>query len=594
MKDKIKTTCLNMNKILDNMINKYWKRWLFAFIFVVILYFILILTRPVFFGTGDVNMMKNYTGYRTGQLNSNHPYGHVFVGRLFVLLYGLAPSIPWFPLGNIVILILCIVCILKSVLTLTKVKNKNSLVTMMLFTFLYITIFVHTLTNMTYTLCATLCSTAAMALLFSSLYEDTNIKKISEFVMSCLLMILASIIRFSVFKADICFWALVLVYYFIILVQNKKIKIMIPLCIAVICMGGVSLFSHSYYMDFRESFEPEGYYEYNKARTEFMDYDIAPYEGNEEFYESIGWNEELYHLTDFYYFIDEAYNSENLTKILEYSQNMNRSELSSSVLSIGKQTVIKEQEGLLITVSMATIAGFFIISFIKNRGHILLLLGTFASLAGCVIFCFYLSFLGRFPLRTYQCVAIPAIVISFCIYLLIDLTQRKKKDSIIFQKVGTVLKWCIFASMILASVLSYRIVYDKQDIASKTISNQISVELCNYALNHKENIYIYDTTVSGDYRLNIPVLDTSPTNLIMWGGTNMYNQAYYDQLETMGKTSLSSDVWFENNVYYVTKDKSSNKRRVYLNDFLMKKYEEIHMTEVERLDNDVVIYKFSL
>ena len=592
MKNKIENIYHTVNEKLDVILSNNRRRWAFATVTVAVLLLFLMCSRPIFLGTGDVNMMKNYTGYRTGSLDANHPYGHVFIGWLMTTLYGVFPKLPWFSIYNIGVLFISFTTILKAFLSIAKALKKSIFTTILIFIMLYVTIFIHTLTNITYTINATILAASAISLVFSSLYEQVQSVKIIEFFLSCIYMLGCSIIRYSVFKPIVCFWLLAIVYYFIREKYNKNLKRSIVLFGFTGAMFLGAVFSHTFYMNYRQAYEPQGYYEYNKARTQFMDYYIAPYEGNEEFYNSIGWNGELYNLTDFYYFIDEAYNTENLEKILDYTKENNLKDPNTSTLYTGKMTVWLDEQGRIITLIMFALFIIIFMEFIRyfDKENILLLAGAVASMMGTIVFSFYLSYEGRFPLRTYQCVTFPTIIILTCIYLALKKSNEIQNIKLI--KAGRVLSVFLSVCIVIEISNSLQMVYDWEKINQTVNSNQGSEDMCNYALAHRDNIYIYDTTVSGDYRLNIPVMNTSPTNMMMWGGTNMYNQAYYNQLKTIGKEGLSSDVWFEDNVYYITENSENNLRRENLFAFLSEKYGNVQMLEVSEINANIIVYKF--
>ena len=66
--------------------------------------------------------------------------------------------------------------------------------------------------------------------------------------------------------------------------------------------------------------------EFEKYRPRFSDYPVLPYEGNEEFYASIGWDKEFFDLSRQWMYIDRRFNAENLKKISEASQNIKLTE----------------------------------------------------------------------------------------------------------------------------------------------------------------------------------------------------------------------------------------------------------------------------
>lgn len=579
---------MKLSKCLTN----HWKRLIFSLLFVSLLFMIFCFTRPIFLGIGDVNMMKNYIGYRTGNLDANHPYGHVLIGWLFTFLYGKMPKIPWFILLNIGVLVLALTLILYSFLTLAEKNKKGVLKTIGLYCFLYFFVFIFVYTEITYTVNAAIVCAAAIALLFSSLYE-TNVYSWIDFCFSCLLMCGAAVIRFSVFKMAIFFWTLVFLFSIICLIyQNKsKYKILIK-CILALVMIVMAMQSSTFYLNYREKYETKQYVEYNEARIRFMDYEIAPYFGNENFYNSIGWNENLYKLTTFYYFMDDTFTTQNLEKVIEYSDHHKESKTLSDLITFADETLVKDSCGLLMTMTIFILLLYFVCCIKFSKEYILLSIGAGASVLGTIIFCGYLSYLGRFPLRTYQSIAFQSIVILSCLIILVQ--KESIKTKYLNHKFLTILT-IIFSYLITANGIyySYNLVCNQNDIQSAEQYNINSQAMGVYALAHKENVYIYDTSVSGDYRKNIDVTEGSPTNLIMWGGTNMFNRAYYNQLKAMKKKKLTSESWFDNNVYYLTTISEINERRDNLYAYLLSKNGNISMNLVDVINSSVAVYKFT-
>ena len=70
--------------------------------------------------------------------------------------------------------------------------------------------------------------------------------------------------------------------------------------------------------------ESETYLELKQYRGQFRDYPVIPYKGNEEFYGSMGWDEEFYNVSRNWMYMDRRFTSENLKKIVEKTAETKR------------------------------------------------------------------------------------------------------------------------------------------------------------------------------------------------------------------------------------------------------------------------------
>ena len=119
----------------------------------------------------------------------------------------------------------------------------------------------------------------------------------------------------------------------------------------------------------------------------------------------------------------------------------------------------------------------------------------------------------------------------------------------------------------------------------------------NYAINNQNNIYIYDTSLTFRYNPFVIYSGKYPSNMFFWGGMGWNSPTFYTQLQMNNLTELYSTVFFEDNVYYISRNNYYISDNLKLSDvffeYMIETYGDIDVNITEHLDNNIDVYKLS-
>lgn len=300
-------------------------------------------------------------------------YVNYFLTNLLVFFQKLAPFLNWFTLVQQV-------CCFASMIVLCYVflKKMQPVLGVAVSVFFSGFIFISNVLQVQYSQTAVLMPTAGMVLLaYAHLFEIRKSVKIVQTAISVVLFIAGALFRFTPFAVCAAFsFLFVLCVFYAKYKQSsqssirrkaadafrKSLSLVIAAAIAFFASAALYLSSEVIQ---RSDSNYRRYIEYNNARMLVDDYKMAPYEGNEDFYNSVGINSsaELYHFV----YDNEKYNARVLEKISEYSENVIQNGDSKPVYAI-KQSFSR------LTGNISDVFSSF-----KNALHLSVSDGLFAS-----------------------------------------------------------------------------------------------------------------------------------------------------------------------------------------------------------------------
>ncbi|MDR1800534.1 MAG: hypothetical protein LBQ95_01620 [Lachnospiraceae bacterium] len=685
-------------KQITNMLSKLYTtnkgRWAAGFITSLLFLCVLFLARPIFFYIHDINMMKTYSGIRTGVITAEHIYGNMYWGILMSTLYKITQTVPWYSIITLIIISISLATIFRSLLTLSFFRNLNPLFPAITFAVISITALIYPLTTIIFTTNAALVIGASLSLIFT-VSVNSRKAKYFDFSLSGFLLVLASIIRFSSFKAGVSFWVLALCLVYIgesgsffkekqivsrqLFIKKTRTYLLYFLSVLLVCVLG-NITNDRLHIDT----SPEGTDEYNEKRIDFYDYPTLDYDDAPEFYTSIGWTKALYELAKDSYFIDDRFNNENLDAIIAFSKSSDLRLFSlENTLSLAKDTMITDKSGLALSLTLLTealIIVFYIIKKTRAKSHFCsFLISGLLSVIITLVLSFYLCSKGRFPLRAYQSIALPAILmICFSIIAAIHADNKDNKhsnnNSLLYKRMQLLVLLNTFFSFIFAVgffslpkisekllsqdskwiaivgdfrvaffiisglfiVLAFRLlkwyfndfhvynnnhrsvfktmfslgvaallsgtlifamsnsinnVFDQTDIQKKLDSNLLHEDLVEYASEHREQIIIVGS-LNADYRFFIDATKELEINILYWGGTNAFTFNNSERLQKLGITKFDNEIFFNNSVYYATKE-NENVNTSYLLQLLREKHPCAVPIYITSTQNGVVVYKIT-
>lgn len=586
-------------------------RWFLAILICAVCVACVVCTRPVFFSLHDTNMMKTYSGYRTGIPTPEHAYGSMFCGYLMYALYSITMRVPWYTICTCGLLFFSLVTICRCMLTVGYRKNCRVIWPVLLYVLLFAAAFYYQVGTLLYTVNAAIVCCAAISLLLPMHYETDRRVKIADFILSLLLLMVGMAIRNSAYTSCICFWLLVVAMQTADHIVNsarnegsvkqafkaqkkRMIGTLVLICLLPALGQGGTALNHALH----EATWPDGFQELNTYRAKFMDYNTVEYDEAAEFYQQLGWSESFYELVKTgNYFMDEKYNTDNLKAIYEYALEQGTVKNGvADMLRLGWETGFQTNIGKASSFGLAACVFLLLLCLALRPGKsvmVPLLCGLFSA-GGCVLMCAYLCWTGRFPERAYQCVALPAMtVMLFCALSMLGRKQEPVCAGHAAARVCAVI--CLLAAVGLGGVsIRYAMAeaYDWELLDRYANHNMKYSSMVQYAMEWPEDIFIHDITVSGDYRLIIDSSKENAQNLILWGGTNLYTESYYRQLEALGREQLQTEDLFDDNVYYLTG--SGEEYLGMLRSYLEEQYGPVSLTPVDYVEGNVYVYKISL
>lgn len=287
---------------------------------------------------------------------------------------------------------------------------------------------------------------------------------------------------------------------------------------------------------------------YHEERATYKDYMAVNYAEDSDIYESIGWDQNLYDLVNKWFFMDSRVNKESFEILNKHKQAVESREKSLVKLYGCIQYVIRVLQSFpmaRIMLLQMNILGLYLIYrsvVYKDRSLLFNVLIILLCAYGMLL---YLGIKGRLPLRAFQVCVLPAIVLLG--YLCVKEGDIIKSE---FEKYVNV-----FITFILFMCMSGSILYTYRQTLNEDVTKgiEIRMEMENYAVNHPENIYIHDDSVSFGADPFVTYSSEKPTNYIFWGGSTMFSPVYERQLGIYERKNLYADALLEKDIYVVSR-----------------------------------------
>ena len=543
-----------MNKINRSSIyEKEWGRAVISILMTGAFFAIITIVCPrVFFINDDENIMYTLAGYYT----YGEPYDHSFINFClsYVLrrFYRLMPSLPWYAIFHIGVLAVSVVLIFKTILKETYRKKLPLLIGLLINTALFSTVYIFPTTLMQFTTTSAFAGAAAATVLLGVDFKhDQKEVLIVDLAMSVIMLLVCYALRKNSGYVAICFYFGTLLYIGIrVFKRDKKAVIKLGCTALAVVLLLFSMIGIDKWK--RSSDEWNAFYEYDEARFKCTDYPHDSYKDNPELYESLDWTPELYELgmTSWWFFMDPRINVESFQAIAETGYYKPRRVNLNDMFSIAKDTITSNDVAIIASVfcgiTVLLFAYLFVISK-KKKEQVLDFIYGICIIGGGILLCAYLCYRQRFPLRAFHTVCLPFTgVFTVTLIRVWDppVLERVKKAEMVMQII-----LCAFV-IIFSSFFNTKTSIDEANSRVEKSMRTIKVE--EYAIEHPGSIYIYDASLTFRYLPFTRYLGTYPSNLFFWGGMGWNSPAFNNQVFQNGLPNLYSDVFFNDNVYYVS------------------------------------------
>ncbi len=566
----------------------------------LLLYLLAVVLQPVitFYDNDDLNIAWALAGYRSGTPSFAHPFVNPITAALVSGLYTVLPSVPWWYTVQTVCMI--IGCTVMSA-CMCKVCSKNGLplvVPIIAIGILFGGACYYAISQVMFTLTSTLLGMAATAMVLAADGEDRQGLGRFYWLGSVLLIATSLLIRQSSGLCGACFYFGALLIRLAETLGQPRRGASIPATAtskemgergsgrlqkwppmvksllvtgvggALVIMGFVSLNAWG-----RANQHSQAFVEFEDARAAFMDYPHDPYYENPGLYEALGWDATLYDLTNAWFYMDPRINGETLEAATSLAQVNNVSTLERARRSV--ETFAEFLGKYPIAVYLCVMVGctalaFGLVAWLR-RARTVTILGGVCMLLGAGALMGYLLFQGRMNLRTFMTLAFPTIITLMLLTASAYGGKAQQARAAIGQgpldetTVSAAAKgngWRGKSSLFILTacmvVLLVPMVFCGYKIF-RTVVSYDSVEaledahaVVDYAMAHPDNLYIRDVYAGNNYDALTVYVDKRPTNLMDWGGCDMYTRARLAQWRFNGyEESPYADVFLQDNVYYV-------------------------------------------
>lgn len=592
------------NTLLNKLYITEKRRILFS-LFMTIVFFITMYcnSKIVFFINDDENIMYTLAGYYTYGNTADHSFINGILSLFLQYLYTIIPSLPWYGLFHLFVLFFSITIIGKTILKECFSNDVPILGGIVCFVSTCILLYIYPVILMQFTTTSALAGTAAIASLFcADNFADKKSVVIQDYILSFILLILCYMHRKNTGYIVLCFYTLIAVYKILYSFYKSKQGILEYKNIAkrtfqiwIIGLASVLTITLISQNILRNTPMWDSFYSYDEARFKMTDYPHDTFSSNEELYEEIDWSESLYNIagTYFWFFMDERINEETFEKVSEtgyydYSK-FNFNEIINRAIELFKTE-------LSATVALAFLLILFIVTLflsIKKKKLFDALL-ICCTLSGTFFMCLYLCWKGRFILRAFQVIIFSALIILMLVFIKNYPVKRN-----IIKSIHIVKQYLIFLGVVIFTFyfgihIFWKAGYEAMLRKEKSLR---TIQVEEYAIGHPENFYIYDTSLTFRYLPFTTYENHYPSNLMFWGGMGWKSPAFYEQLRLNNLMDLNSDVFFDENVYYISYDGFDSGydctvKELFMN-YMNETYGEVSIEIVDIIDKDIIVYKIS-
>ncbi|MCQ2512278.1 MAG: hypothetical protein MJ092_02680 [Lachnospiraceae bacterium] len=532
------------------------------------------------------------SGAYTGTPDANVVYIKHPLAALLAFLYTVQPAINW----HFGLLVGCfVVCAFLVNFRICSNVSKllNKIIFMVLFLLLFILCLAKLFITAHYSMCAGVLVGTGIFYFLTIKYESSKRNLILNYIVSLLLLYLAYCLRARTLFMLMPIAFVAFLYKFFNAKQAFKkqniIRWIIFPIVLFIGVGAIELVHSSAY----KSDAWKEFLKFNDARTTLYDfYGVPDYEGNEEFYDSIGVEKErVFMYKDRYYLeFTDGMEDDMLEKIADYSvarikeKYPTRERLGLSVKALGEnlsQKVYQPMNWIAAGLALALIICCFI--FQRLRAAIIIFFGKLAALVPWI----YMIYMGKPTYRVTSGIWFAELL--FLIGIIIDNAEpvrekirRFSRNTSVAKTMMKVIIAALLAAAMLFGIITY---YPKTEKSVKNILKTAAVrdQLQDWCRERPENLYILESDVI-KLGFNYKTMNSRFLNFYYPGGwPSKMPQAKEKIWARYGIDSIESGIIENNQVYLVA---FADKDMTYWTDFYRLNYPEAKLQKIETIKFD--------
>lgn len=527
-------------KKIESKMKRYFNYILPVFIGVILCIFFYKNFSVLYYINDDTTMRNIASGAYTGAPDGHLIFIQYILGWLISAFYTLIPSIDWYGLFLYTLHFVCLIAILQRVSR--WFQDRSRLFIMLSTTIIFCLIDIENFTiALQFTTTAAICGVTALFLFMTLPEKCENKELIVNYIIIAVFVLLSYCIRDKVLLMLVPF--AIVVWLFRILVEKEKRKYYIILCFVILLeLGTVAVIEKVAY----HSPEWEQYMEFNKARSEILDYYGYPdYDKHQQFYQANDISREEYDLliASTLNFSGEITN-EKYINIAEYAKKIYREE--TSLLLRAKEALNNTIQYSLyimgnrdITIIMSLYIIMCIYCLYKRKYAFLITISAFLLFREIIYF--YLFFKGRFLDRIYEVLMLcDYFFLGGCVLFTNILSNIKLKKGIIER--------FVFACIALVLIIPTYII-NKEAEKNYPVSNDTSLN--QYCQKNSDKRYILDISgYSTGYESFVLKKEISYMNYLTMYGWSCNSELYQEKKAKMGIKSID-EALLEDDTYLI-------------------------------------------
>lgn len=532
--------------------------------------------------TNDDNAIAfTLAGYHTGTPSPYALFTNCILGYGVSGLYAILPRVAWWAVLQLVTVAVSAIAIGAALLREGAKRETPLMIPLMVHGALLLLLILTPFLEPTYTVTGAILGAAGAALILAAADEENEKTRVTLDALGLLAVTVAFLYREETGYAVLCFFAAAVLYRVLaalecgLAARRRAIQSAAVLCVAaaVLC-GGAFALNRAMHARVNGA-EYETFFIY---RERFTDYPRPSYDEAPALYDSVGWDKSVYDLADYWCFLDERIESDALRTITESEQT--HITLVDAV-RVCVETIEADIPARLTAAALLLLFVTGLFCWQRNMRRWPAFAIETAVTLGAFLLCLLLCVRGRFLIRTFRVVATPAAVL--CSLLVMRMAAPKA------DKQGRTLYTLLIALLLVVSGASALVSAKTLRVNSPKWLLNDSRAVHAYALQHPENVYIRDTFVINNVDAFTVYPTQKPTNLLSWGGCELYSAESERQWAVNGLVKRDAGVFFEDNVYFLTRVDSAEYAA--LSAYLATWHNAAGMTLVDTVTDGIGVYR---
>ncbi|MCF0142802.1 MAG: hypothetical protein HUJ75_05440 [Parasporobacterium sp.] len=517
-------------------------------------------------------------------------------------LYRLAPAVNWHFLLQEGSYYICILLVNYRIFSNVR-KKHNRFIFSLLFMAVFFLCFGNCITTGHYSLSAGFLCAGGVFWFLTIPKEITKGRLAVDYIISLVLLWLGYCLRantlFMVLPVAGIVWIFKALEAEKVFCKKNVIRFIIFPLVLFIGVGGIELINRAEYKQEKwADFES-----FNDARTQLYDfYTYAPYEGNEEFYESLGISELRYDMIKNRYYLEfmDGTAPDALEQIAEKSVNdYNEAHpfgerLLDAIKALPGHLTKKDYfpESMITAVLLIAL---FLVSMLAGKWR--LTLGTVLAFGAWLVPWVWMIYMNKPVPRV--CLSLFGLALMSLLGIIInraesirDWFEAKERNH---GKAGVAIK-IIVAVLCFAGLLGWSVktqAATEDSMAEWIRTGNVRAELEAYTEAHPENLYIAETNAFIGLGYNLDNMDNSLKNLYWPGGWSARILPAREIWDRYGIESIEKAIIEEDNIYLVSKARADMS---YWVDFYSENYVGVTLTLTDKVfidDYTFYVYKLS-